>query len=53
MDDLIDQLRDGFPHRKFIDCLGCSNSHSDEENVLHCMVYEKAVAEDEACRNFN
>ncbi|MGV6935881.1 hypothetical protein ACWA2B_10240 [Paenibacillus sp. CMM36] len=53
MDRLIELLKEEYPHHKFFDCLGCSNSHSDENNMLHCMIHEKEVEEDELCKDFN
>lgn len=53
MDELIELLREEHPHRKYYDCMGCSNSHSDENNTLHCMIHKRVVKEDELCNDFN
>ena len=39
---------------KYKDCLSCSNSHSDECDILHCMERNgQVVEEDEYCEKWN
>lgn len=38
---------------KNIDCLNCSNSFSDEDDALHCIVHNKIVDENDLCIDFN
>ena len=39
---------------KYKDCLSCSNSHSDECDILHCMERNgQVVEEDGYCKEWN
>ena len=50
---LINELKKDYPYRD-IDCLGCSNSLSDEETEeLFCSIHKKWVEADEICEDYN
>lgn len=51
--NLIQKLREEFSHYQYIDCLNCSNSFSDEDDALHCIVHNKIVDENDLCIDFN
>jgi hypothetical protein len=50
---IIQKLKDERPHQEHFDCLSCSNSMSDDNNILHCVVHEKIVEEYEFCKHYN
>ncbi|MEK3917271.1 hypothetical protein [Paenibacillus sp. FSL H7-0331] len=52
-EDLIEDLEDRFSHRKYIDCLGCSNSFSTKNDELYCVIKSKLVEEEDVCPEYN
>lgn len=43
-----------YNNENYKDCLSCSNSHSDEYDILHCMKRDgQVVEEDGYCEDWN